>query len=149
MLVGRVPLLKWTTEETKSGALILTSALEGLVDGQNPAPPKKPSNDDWPVNANKQWLPLASEPSSEVSVEVLPGRKFSRWSPSNPIQPLVSKLCEMSFATIRSSGQAERLLEELGPAFALVQRTLGKDSQQVPQLRREVTKRCFLFFNTK
>ncbi|CAJ1401208.1 unnamed protein product, partial [Effrenium voratum] len=36
------------------------------------------------------------------------------------------------------ASQAEKLLEELGPAFALVQRTLGKDSQQVPQLRKSV-----------
>ena len=31
------------------------------LDGQNPAPRKTPSNDDWPVNTNKQWLPLASK----------------------------------------------------------------------------------------
>ena len=41
------------------------------VDGRNPTP-KKPRNDDSPVNANKQWLPM------------------------------VSKWCEMDFATIHS-----------------------------------------------
>ena len=31
------------------------------VDGRNPAPPKKPRNDDSPVNTNKQWLPMVSK----------------------------------------------------------------------------------------
>ena len=30
------------------------------VDGRNPAPPKKPWNGDSPVNANEQWIPMAS-----------------------------------------------------------------------------------------
>ena len=30
------------------------------VDGRNPAPPKKPRNDDPPVNANKHWFPMGS-----------------------------------------------------------------------------------------
>ena len=31
------------------------------VDGRNPTPPKKPWNDDSPVNTNKQWLPMVSK----------------------------------------------------------------------------------------
>ena len=31
------------------------------VDGRNPAPPKKPWNDDSPVNTNKQWFPMVSK----------------------------------------------------------------------------------------
>ena len=31
------------------------------VDGRNFAPPKKPWNDDSPVNTNKQWLPMVSK----------------------------------------------------------------------------------------
>ena len=30
------------------------------MDGQNPAPPKKPWNGDSPVNSNKQWFPIVS-----------------------------------------------------------------------------------------
>ena len=30
------------------------------MDGQNPAPPKKPWKDDSPVNNNKLWLPMVS-----------------------------------------------------------------------------------------
>ena len=31
------------------------------VDGRNPAPPKKPWNDDSPVNTNTQWFPMVSK----------------------------------------------------------------------------------------
>ena len=31
------------------------------VDGRNPAPPKKPWNDESPVNANKQWFLMVSK----------------------------------------------------------------------------------------
>ena len=31
------------------------------VDGRNPAPPKKPRNDDSLVNTNKQWLSMVSK----------------------------------------------------------------------------------------
>ena len=33
---------------------------ENTVDGRNPAPPKKPWNDNSPVNTNKQWVSLVS-----------------------------------------------------------------------------------------
>ena len=28
------------------------------MDGRNPAPPKKPWNDDSPANTNEQWFPM-------------------------------------------------------------------------------------------
>ena len=31
------------------------------VDGRNPAPPKRPRNDDYPPNTNKQWFPIVSK----------------------------------------------------------------------------------------
>ena len=31
-----------------------------IVDGQNPAPPKNPWNEDSPVNTNEQWFPMLS-----------------------------------------------------------------------------------------
>ena len=31
------------------------------MDGRNPAPPKKPWNDDSPVNANEQWFATVSK----------------------------------------------------------------------------------------
>ena len=31
------------------------------VDGQNPATPEKPWNDDSPLNTSKQWLPMVSK----------------------------------------------------------------------------------------
>ena len=44
------------------------------VDGQNPAPPKKPWNNDSPVNTNKQRFPMVSKwcrISSNHSMKVL------------------------------------------------------------------------------
>ena len=32
-----------------------------IVDGRNPAPPKKPWNDDSLVNTNQQWFPMVSK----------------------------------------------------------------------------------------
>ena len=34
--------------------------LKATVDGRNPAPPKKPWNDESNVNTNKQWFPMIS-----------------------------------------------------------------------------------------
>ena len=56
--------------QTKSGTVFLYNMFgqtaygtgsEHTVDGRNPAPPKKPWNDDSLVNANKQWFPMASK----------------------------------------------------------------------------------------
>ena len=36
-------------------------SLFNTVDGRNPAPPKKPWNDDSPVNTNNQWFPMVAK----------------------------------------------------------------------------------------
>ena len=41
-----------------SCCLMLAIVCRDTVDGRNPAPPKKPWNDDSPVNTNKQRFPL-------------------------------------------------------------------------------------------
>ena len=47
------------------------------MDGRNPAPPKKPWNNDSLANSNKQWLPIVSNTNKE-------------WF------PMVSKWCRIS-----------------------------------------------------
>ena len=43
------------------GPFKVVSISFGTVDGRNPAPPKKPCDDDPPVNTNKQWFPILSK----------------------------------------------------------------------------------------
>ena len=46
---------------TQLNLLIPSFPLQATVDGQNPAPPKKPRENDCPVNTNKQWFPVVSK----------------------------------------------------------------------------------------
>ena len=61
------------------------------VDGRNPAPPKKPWNDDSLVNDNQQWFPM------------------------------VLKWCEMDFVHPQYGQKAELWLRRPSPVFAAVQ----------------------------
>ena len=42
------------------------------VDGRNPAPPKKPWNDDSPVKTNEQWFPMVSTWCRILSIHSIP-----------------------------------------------------------------------------
>ena len=40
---------------------VLHTPILTTVDGRNPAPLKKPQNDESPVNTNEQWFPMVSK----------------------------------------------------------------------------------------
>ena len=80
------------------------------VDGQSPAPPKKPWNDDSPANTNKPW------------------------------SPMISKWCEMDFATIHSmmDNLLSNLREVRVPLMQERRQRCGKDAEKMRQ-------RCLFF----
>ena len=88
------------------------------MDGRNPAPPKKPWNDDSPANTNKQWFLMVSKwcRISSIHSILLSAQPFQ----SNPVLPTAETLALHS--TPKSTPQAMKSADANhpgpGPAFA-------------------------------